>query len=259
MAVVDVLLPGYVFGADSGSVAFCSIVLVEAGDRRILVDTGHVGRRRAIFEALAQRGLTVADIDAVLLTHTHWDHVQNFDAFPNATLLLHPDERRYAQRPHPNDWATPPWTGLAIETARIEEVGEGQVIAEGVRVIELPGHSPGTIGLLAETEAGLAGITGDAVHSGPVALSGRTPIVFWNEAQANASVQRAVEVADIIYPGHDGPFRVRDGQVQYERPFELTLQGLQPNQPGLRFAPRDWSVFVMPGIEEQRLPELEPR
>ena len=165
MATVDVLLDGFSFRTNKGSPGFCSVTLVESDGRLILVDPGHVGRRRELGAALEQRGLTEASIDAVVLTHAHWDHAQNFDRFAEAPVLLHPRERSYASAPHKNDWATPAWTGLALETHQLQEVVEGDEIASGVRVIELPGHSVGSIGLLVETEAGTVCVSGDAVHS----------------------------------------------------------------------------------------------
>lgn len=253
MATVEVLLPGMSWGTNSGRPAFCSILLVESAGQRILVDTGHVGRRVPLTEALQQRGLRPSDIDLIVMTHAHWDHVQNFDLFPQAPLLLHPRERKYAQRPHRNDWATPQWTGAAIETARIQEVMEGDEVAAGVRVIELPGHSPGSIGLLVETAEGIAGVAGDTLHFAQVALSGRNPLVFWNEREANASIRKLLAAATVIYPGHDRPFHLENGAVRYLAPFQLTLTYLQPGQEGLEFTTPERPIWIMPGIEEQRL------
>lgn len=247
MATVEVLLPGSAFGTDTGSVGFCATTLVESEGRRILVDPAHVGRRRFLAPALEQRGLTPGDIDAVVLTHAHWDHAQNFDCFESAEVLLHPRERRYASAPHENDWATPRWTGLALETAHVGEVVEGDELAAGVRVIELPGHSVGSIGLLVETEAGAACVSGDAVHSPWVLESGQPPIVFGSLSQARESVAKALSAADVIYPGHDRPFRVVEGGAEYLEPFALTLTRLDRDQEGLRFEQEPMSTYVMPG------------
>ena len=253
MPNVDILLPGYSFATDSGLVAFCSVVLVESEGRRILVDTGHGGRRVALAEALQKRDLTPQDVDLVFMTHAHYDHVQNFDLFPNAPMLLHPKERKYAQRPHRNDFGTPQWTGAAIETTRIQEVVEADEIAKGVRVIDLPGHSPGSMGLLVETAEGTAAVGGDALHSGAAVLQGRPRLIFWNEQEARDSLRKVVAAADLFYPGHDRPFRLADGEVNYLTPFQLTLVHLTPDQQGLEFTDPPLSFWIMPGIEEQRL------
>ncbi len=258
---IDVVLQGFGFTCDQGTPGFCAVVLVEGEDRtgrltRILVDPAHVGRRQALAEALTARSLTPEDIDAVVLTHAHWDHVQNIDVFERAPLYLHPHERRYAHRPHRNDWATPKWTGAILETMEVREVEEGAELLPGVGVIELPGHSPGSIGVTVETERGLEIITGDALHFASVARTGQNPLIFWSAEQAQRSIRRVLDSADAIYPGHDQPFRLTSaGEIEYLAPFQMTIKGITPATPGLQFSMEPREVWVMPGIEEQRIPE----
>ena len=110
-ATIDVLLNGLNFRSDIGTFGFCSITLITVGDKRILVDPGHVGRRVHLLEQLEKRGLTTQDIDYTVMSHAHWDHNQNFDLFYHAPALVHRLEMKYAHKPHHNDWATPAWTG----------------------------------------------------------------------------------------------------------------------------------------------------
>lgn len=252
MPTIDVLLDGYSINTDVGTIAFCSVLMIE-GEKRVLFDSAHVGRRTYLEAQLEARGLNARDVDLQVLSHAHWDHIQNCDLFDHAPMLVHRDERRYAQRPHRNDWATPQWTGLVLETMQLREVGEGYEIMPGCTVIDLPGHSPGSIGLRVETEDGIAIICGDAVHNAAVAQSGRSPLVFWNAEQADASVRRVAQSGALIYPGHDRPFRLQDGEVAYHTPFSLTINGVGPETSGARFVanPPPREIWIMPGIEEQ--------
>lgn len=252
MPKIDILMEGSSVNADVGIIGFCSVLLVE-GERRVLFDSAHVGRRVYLEAQLQARGLTPRDIDLQVLSHAHWDHIQNCDVFDHAPMLVHRDERRYAQKPHRNDWATPQWTGAVLETMQLIEVGEGYEIMPGCRVIELIGHSPGSIGLEVETENGACLIVGDAIHNAPVARSGRNPLVFWDAEQADAAIRRCVDSGAIIYPGHDRPFRLKDGEVEYQTEFHMTLTNISPETPGARFVPDPPSrgVWIMPGIEEQ--------
>jgi N-acyl homoserine lactone hydrolase len=254
---IEVLLEGFGISTSAGRIAMCQVTLIEGSGPngkpvRILVDPAHAGRRVVLVEALASMGLTPADIDMVVLTHAHWDHVQNIDAFAHAPVCLHPRERRYSQGPHPNDWATPAWTGAILERMQIREIAEGDELIPGVGVVDLPGHSPGSIGVTVQNSHGLSLITGDAVHRASVALSRQSPLVFWSAAEARASIDRVVKLADVIYPGHDQAFRLTSaGQVEYVRPFSLTITGTLADRPGLSFSAKMADPWVMPGIEEQ--------
>src|SRR5262249_2880432 len=64
--------------------------------------------------ALGDRGLTPGDIDVVVLSHAHWDHVQNADLFPRASVLVHADEPAYAESPGHGDLVTPSWTAALL-------------------------------------------------------------------------------------------------------------------------------------------------
>jgi len=254
MPKVTVLMSGSRLGTNIGIVGFCSVVLIE-GERRVLFDSAHVGRRTYLLAQLAAHGLTPRDIDAQVLSHAHWDHVQNAELFDHAPLIVHPDERRYAHHPHPNDWATPRWTGAILDLLRAEDAGEGDVLMPGCRVIELKGHSPGSIGLEVETDDGVCVLTGDAIHNAPVAVRGENPLVFWNAEQATASIRRVVGMDALIYPGHDEPFRIRDGKVTYHGEQRVMLTNVGPGMPGVSFTPDvpAGPSWIMPGIEEQRL------
>ncbi len=250
MPSISVLLPGSTIGTNQGGMSFCNVFLIE-GERRLLFDSAHVGRRQLLTHRLRARGLTPADIDGQVLSHAHWDHVQNIDLFQHAPLYVHGREVAYAHRPHHNDFATPEWTGAILDRMQITEVGESHEIMAGVRVIELPGHSPGSIGLEVETDDGLCIISGDAVRAADSALSRRATLIFWNEAQADASVARVADSGAIIYPGHDRPFRIRDGEAHYTMDYPITVSGA----PGVTFEPNPppRERWVMPGIEEQRV------
>ena len=256
MPKIDVLLHGYRFNTNAGIPGFCSVLLIE-GAKRILVDVGHVGRRVALENALVDRGLDYKDIDLVVMSHAHWDHNQNFDLFEHAPLLMHPWERKYAQHPHKNDWSTPKWTGAMLERhPKILEVEDGYEIEEGVRVLHTPGHSPGSICIAVDTDDGTCILTEDVLLFAGRALSRTHPVVFWNENQAVKSIERVLQEADIIYPGHDQPFRVVNGNVEYVVPMELTITGISQNEPGLIFGEAPQSIYIMPGIEEQTIESL---
>ncbi|HEX3786560.1 MAG TPA: MBL fold metallo-hydrolase [Pseudonocardiaceae bacterium] len=204
MPTVEVLLQGYSTVSNQGSLGFCGVYLV---DRRVLFDCGHAGRRRALLAALADRDLEPAAIETVVLSHAHWDHVQNVDLFDRARVLVHTDELGYLDTTPRHDPVMPPWTKQILAMVDTRPTGEGDEVAPGVRVIDLPGHSPGSIGLTVPTEHGLSVLTGDAVPSAKALRAGRLTNVFFDAAAADASLARVRHLAEVVYPGHDFPFR----------------------------------------------------
>ena len=42
---------------------------------------------------------------------------------------------------------------------------------------------------------------------------------------------------DVIYPGHDRPFRLANGKVEYLAAYDMTMFGADPSTPGLKFGP----------------------
>lgn len=251
---VEVLLHGDGFRTGQGSAAFCATLLIT-GATRTIVDTGHVGRRSPLVAALAERGLTPADVDNVVLTHTHWDHVQNADLFSNARVLLHQWERLYASAPHANDWATPRWTSALLDSLEhVEAVEDGFEIEPGVRLLHTPGHSAGTMAAIVDTAEGPVAVTGDGIQNPGVAIAKRNALVFWSEDDARRSIERVLAEAEIIYPGHDLPFRMlKGGGTEYLAQRELTLFGV--SGPGVEISDAARPPFVMPGVETQRLPD----
>lgn len=156
--------------------------LVEGGDKRLLIDTGMAWTERAstyhhpssrqpggmaIHEQLAGIGLRPEDIDIVVLTHMHWDHMFYLEKFAAARIVAHEKEYAFALNPiplyyksyeHPSLGITRPFEGLTIETVR----GETEIMP-GVRVFETPGHSPGHMSVEVDTKDGRYLCVGDSV------------------------------------------------------------------------------------------------
>ena len=132
MPELSVLLQGSPLRTDVGVVGFCSVVLIE-GDKRILVDVGHVGRRTALENALKARGLTPEDIDITIMS-TPTGTTARTTTVPACANAGASSGEKYAHKPHRNDWATPAWSGAMIEfQPQVQEVEEGQSWNPGLR------------------------------------------------------------------------------------------------------------------------------
>ncbi len=215
MSQLDVLTYGFTFTSDQGLFGWSTITLMTLGNRRILVDTGPPSRRGLLVKAIESKGLTREDIDTVVLTHLHWDHCQNTDLFPNARVLVHPSELDYARNPNRGDMNSAWYIADMLYKMKAEPISEGDEIAEGVSVIETPGHTKGHISVMADVGGDKVLITGDAMPDGGTVKRGVPYNVFWDLDDATASVEKMVDTSDVFYPGHDRPFRLDGEEVSY--------------------------------------------
>lgn len=150
--------------------------IVRTGDCVALVDTGppaEDGRRRglAFFEevpaALTGRGIDPKTVERVVLTHLHWDHAGAAGLFPRARFWLQKAEADFvrdpiSRRPPFGDF----YGGSAAEDFlrgdRIELVEGNVELFGGLRALPLPGHTPGSQGILVPGADGGDLIVGDA-------------------------------------------------------------------------------------------------
>jgi N-acyl homoserine lactone hydrolase len=230
MTTIETVLQGFGVRSDQGTLGFCGVYLLRDNGRNLLVDVGQMGRRVLLIERLKELGLTPADIHGVVLTHAHWDHCLNVDIFPNARIMLTAREHEYTRNPHAQDWGTPAWTAAVLDRHPIDELKEGDEIATNARVMEVPGHSPGSLAVLVQTPDGIVGLTGDALPNTASLTAGICYMVFWNEEEARRSVGRIAERCDIVYPGHDRGFRIQNGTFHYIETTSIGFSGL-PQMP----------------------------
>ncbi|QDM18079.1 MBL fold metallo-hydrolase [Tardiphaga sp. vice352] len=219
------LFTGIPASADKFLTGISSVLLVQTAGRVILFDTGPYAYRPILQNRLKRLGIAPEMIDTVVLSHVHWDHAANADLFPAASIVIHARELAYADTPQEHDSSTPAYIGRALHKLRLTPVTGDTVITDGVHVVDLPGHTPGSIGLM----VGDTLLAGDAVGCARE-LVGR-PVDAAAQGVAAESLQRAAAMADTIYPGHDRPFRLRP-DFSYLEDYSLRIRFfVDPNGP----------------------------
>jgi glyoxylase-like metal-dependent hydrolase (beta-lactamase superfamily II) len=213
MNPVEILLSGVPVSSRRGALGWCNVVLVRLGGANILFDTGSYGDRRGLLEGLAGFGLGPGDISFIFASHFHFDHIVNAEIFP-CPILLSAAEKAYVDTKGYLASGDPfvPLSLVPFLADRIVTVEDGQEIQPGVKVMVLPGHTPGTCGLVLENEGML--LAGDSIKNAWDFVRNEPPPAFFSAATAPANYARVRELGGTVVPGHDLPFRIgQDGSV----------------------------------------------
>jgi N-acyl homoserine lactone hydrolase len=171
----------------------------------VLVDTGCGGPdevlrffevvNRTVADALADHGLSPADVTTVINTHLHFDHCGQNPAFAHAPLMVQRSEhqRMLDDRDEVSEW---------IEASGMQfELLDGDVqLADDLRIVTSPGHTSGHQSVIATTDAGTELFIGDAAYTRAI----------WE---------------------HAGARRLPDGQAADIALWRATLTGLKALEP----------------------------
>jgi len=197
---------------------------IEGPSKNYLVDTGMESERFAarkykirhiqtLDEGLQKLGLEVGDIDYIIVTHAHHDHIANLRRFPRAKAIIQRAELKEARNPFeytkprlPKDYSD------LLKGAQWDVIEGDTVIDENIKLIFTPGHSPGGQSVAVKTSQGLAIIAGfDCVQENfdpPVEIKNKgfpftISVTHTNPIELYESTKRVISLADTIIPIHE--------------------------------------------------------
>jgi glyoxylase-like metal-dependent hydrolase (beta-lactamase superfamily II) len=141
---VETLIQGYPGKSkQQGGLGWSTVALARGHGRVVVLDTSRLGARRLILDRLAAFGVAPGEVTDLLITHCHYDHVENWPMFPNAALHVGAAEL---------DWACAQPIGAPLvpefavrelaRSPRLVRLEEGPTRLPGVTCFEAPGHSP---------------------------------------------------------------------------------------------------------------------
>ncbi|NLM98372.1 MAG: MBL fold metallo-hydrolase [Halanaerobiaceae bacterium] len=164
-----------------------SMYVVESRDRALLVDTGMgTGDLKGFVEKITDKPLEL------ILTHAHWDHTGQADLFENP-YMSHKEEEIISLFEDILD----------LDIADFRDIKDGDIFDLGDRkleVIELPGHTPGSIVLL-DTENEIL-ISGDAIGTGHLWMHVPGALPLAEYLISLKKLEKRKDEFRRIYPGH---------------------------------------------------------
>ena len=205
----EILPDTYLLKVPFGPV-WTGIVLIR-GDRNFLIDASHLGPEKYLIPALGDLGLKPGDIDWLLCTHAHGDHIGGLHALhdkygvkvatlaSSADALRNPAKVSVRVRTRFPKNSPPPQSDLkGVEPDLLLE--EGELLEGRLRAVAAPGHDDDSL-VWIDTKTGTA-FTGDSIQANGTVCQG---IAFYRDLKAYRATlaKLAKEDFENIVCGHE--------------------------------------------------------
>lgn len=186
------------------------IVTDEASKQCALFDAPH-GTMSAISNHIKDNGLKLS---AIYLTHSHYDHFGDLAALKkmfDVEVFVHAADRQNLIEPGSDHLPIILPTPKAIPDKELKEGQELNIGAISFKVLETPGHSPGSVTFWFPKEKYV--INGDLIFQGG---RGRTDFPGCDEEALYRSMKKVFDLGDdvVIYSGHGDKTTVKDERNQ---------------------------------------------
>ncbi|MGO9174825.1 MAG: MBL fold metallo-hydrolase [Desulfobaccales bacterium] len=197
-----------------------AIYLINFDGHAALVDAGGGDAQDRLLANIRSCGVKLEQIEYLLLTHCHYDHTGGVKALKellHGQIVAHELEAPFLEQGD-NVATAANWYGTRIQHFQVDHKisGSQEEISLGGRVIQAihtPGHSPGSMVYMTESE-GMKILFGQDVH-GPLHPDLRSNTVDY---QSSLELMLSLE-ADILCEGHHGVYRGKKEVADFIRRF----------------------------------------
>ncbi len=189
-----------------------NVIVINTGDRLVLFETGMSSIARdskmgLLVENLKKAGIDPADIDAVIPTHAHIDHIGGIVTkegklnFPNAQIYMTQidfdfwtDEKRLGTPAEGS--AVAARKNLLPHRDRVVFYKHGQDVIPGVQALHTPGHTLGHSSFVINAGGKSLFLTGDTVHHNILIENPKMEVGF--DTDAKMGVDTRVKMLDML-------------------------------------------------------------
>jgi glyoxylase-like metal-dependent hydrolase (beta-lactamase superfamily II) len=197
-----------------------AIYLINFDGHAALVDAGCGDAQNRLIANIRACGVDLEQIEYLLLTHCHYDHVGGVKALKDhihCQIVAHELEAPFLEQGD-NVVTAANWYGAKIQSFNVDlkiSVGQEEIVLGGriIQAIHTPGHSPGSMVYLTKSE-GMEVLFAQDVH-GPI-----HPDLKSNMEDYQRSLKLMLSmVADILCEGHFGVYRGKKDVAEFIRRF----------------------------------------
>lgn len=192
--LVKVVKPGILIRNNLGIIlqATSTVTLVSCNEHNIIVDTSVPSEGESILQGLSNLGFTQNDIDIVINTHLHGDHIGNNALFKKARFIAHAKE-------------------FPAKLKNVQIIEGDYELSDDIKIIETPGHTYGSISVVVKESINSKTyvVAGDALPIKDNYLKWVPPGINFDPKVALASMRKIIDLADFVIPGHGDMFAIK--------------------------------------------------
>jgi len=187
--------------------------LISNGDMKVLIDLDHPHNDRTnLVKRLANHGTLPDQINVVVLTHLHPDHIGSKDLFPDALFVFHQKEKMTFY--FNNNRTLKMSKNIVLNLSDKKDLQISELLPD-IKTLEnqlylrhCPGHTRGSLAIFTSINGLVYAFAGDIFLNRDYYKKWEPPGMSWDQNKIYEHMEFISKNADVIVPGHGKPFRV---------------------------------------------------